>query len=92
MTIRRDILDQRNEPPLGVGIAIDVSLGRKDRPVAGQKLNVAQGPASFLDEPGCSGDEGSSPRMGRAPRNPNRPIGGSEPIYDREWSHRPTAL
>ena len=33
--------DQRDELALGIGIAVDVPLGRLDRSMSGQQLNVA---------------------------------------------------
>jgi hypothetical protein len=41
MATWRDTSDQRHQPALSVGIAVNVSLGRLNGSVTGEQLNVA---------------------------------------------------
>ena len=92
MVDRRGTLDQRHQPALNIGIAVDVSLGRLNRPVASKNLNVPEGPACLVDLPRGTGDECPAARMGRAPRQPKMPIRGGEPVDDGRWGEAAAAF
>ena len=59
-----------HQPALNIGIAVDVSLGRLNRPVPGKNLNVPEGPADLVDLPRGASDECS----GGGPGRPARPF------------------
>jgi hypothetical protein len=55
--------DQRDQPALHAGVAVDVSLRGLDRPVAGQELHVANRAAGFVGQACGAGNEGTAARM-----------------------------
>jgi hypothetical protein len=55
--------NHRHELALGVGIAVDVTLGSLDRAVTGQQLDIAQRTTRSVDQPRGPRDERSPTRM-----------------------------
>src|SRR4051794_10193781 len=53
-------LDQRHEPALGLGVAIDVALRRLNRAMASEKLNIPQTAAGQSNLAGRLSDEAAS--------------------------------
>jgi hypothetical protein len=45
-------LDQRYQPPLGVTVAIDVTLRGLDGAMTSKQLNIAQGTTGFVHQSG----------------------------------------
>jgi hypothetical protein len=86
------MLDQRYKPPLGVAIAVDVSLRRLNRSMASQKLNVTERTTSLVDDPGCPRNECSPTGMRRASLQASGPVGTVEPDNDAKRRHRLTAF
>jgi hypothetical protein len=50
-------LNHRYQFALRVAVTTDVALGRLDRPMTGQQLDIAQRAVSFVHQPGCTCDE-----------------------------------
>src|ERR1019366_506283 len=63
MANRRGTSDQRHQPALGVGVAVDVPLGCLNGSVASENLHVPERPTGFMNEAGSAGDEGPPPRV-----------------------------
>src|SRR5665811_2142911 len=67
MATWRDTSDQRHQPALSVGVAVDVPLGCLNRSVTGENLNIPERPTGFMNEAGSPGDECPAARVGRTP-------------------------
>ena len=59
-------LNVRNQAPLGAGVAVDVALGRFDRPMSREQLDVAQAAAGAVDVAGRHRDEAAPSGVRRA--------------------------
>src|SRR5450759_3247188 len=84
--------DQRHQPALSVGVAVDVPLGRLNGSVAGEDLHVPERPTGFMNEAGSPGDECPAARVGRAPRQPQVSIRTGEPVGDARWGQAAAAF
>src|SRR5450759_4504358 len=92
MANRRGTSDQRHQPPLSVGFAVDVALGGLNRSVTGENLNIPERPTGFMNEAGSAGDEGPAARVGRAPGKAYCPIRTGEPVGDARWGQAAAAF
>jgi hypothetical protein len=74
-----DCSDQRNELPLGFGIALDVALRHGQAGMSGELLHVPQTPPHFRNLARRARDEGPAPGVRRAPSQLQRPIEPMKP-------------
>jgi hypothetical protein len=91
-TWRSWLSDHGDKFALGVAIAINVSLGGLDRPVASQQLNVPQRATDLVDQPSSAGDERSAARMGGAAFQSKLAVRGRKPNHDTKRLHRTATL
>src|SRR5450759_2479851 len=92
MANRRGTSDQRHQPALGVGVAVDVPLGCLNRSVPGENLHVPERPTGFMNKAGSAGDESPAARVGRTPRQPQVSIRTGEPVGDARWGQAAAAF
>lgn len=83
--------DQMNEPALGVRIAIDVDLGRLDRPMASKQLDIAKTAAGLVNRTGSVGDEGASPGVRGTSLQTELSEHGAKPVHQRVGAKVPAA-
>lgn len=57
--LRRSLSYQIDQPPLRLGVAVDVSLCRGKAGVPGKLLDIAEAATRFHNPLGCPGDEGT---------------------------------
>ena len=60
--------------------------------MTGQQLNVAERATSVMSQSGSTGNERTSPRVGRTAVETNDPISVGKPDYDTQWRHRAAAF
>jgi len=77
---------------LGIGVAVDVSLGRHKGPMTCQYLHIAQRATCPVDQPGGASDEGAAARMGGAAFQTDSAVRISKLIHNASWPHRVAAL
>ena len=77
---------------LRIGVAVDVPLGRLDRPVTGEQLDIAQRATGLVHQPRRPGDERPASGMGRAAVQTDVAECAVEPDHDTQRRHRPAAL
>ena len=75
-------LHQLHHPLPHLTVAIDVPLGRLQRGMSSQSLDVSQRSASGRNLPGCIGDEGPPSRVRRAAHQSQVPIPTSQLVHD----------
>src|SRR5450756_21796 len=92
MATWRDTLNQRHQPALSVGVAVDVPLGCLNRSVTGENLHVPERTTGFMNEAGSPGDECPAARVGRTPRQPQVSIRAGEPVGDARWGQAAAAF
>ena len=63
---QRRVSEKTDQLPLRAGVAVDVALGRPDRPVPREQLDVAQAAARAMDVAGGDGDEAAPAGVRRA--------------------------
>jgi hypothetical protein len=91
-TWRSWLSNHRDQFALGVGIAVNLSLIRLNRPVTSQQLDIPQRAADLVDQPGRSGDERSAAGVRGAAFQTERAVGGRKPNHDTERLHRTASL
>jgi len=87
-----EVLDQGYQPPLGVAVAIDISLRGLDRAMTSEQLNIAQGATRCVHQSSCPSYERAATRMGRAALQIERFERAVKPDNDTKRRHCPTLL